>query len=167
MCLLKLEKSLRAVGKGRRSRGGGGPWTVSACLLKACPSESGRERARVTERDRRKRRGAEGEAVQMVRVTNREVSKASESNKDRDTETKKQRCVERPTGGTDGEKAGGWVGGCHLSASLGLWPQFLNLPWLLGTCWQLCTGLSQRMVVGSQGRPPGGGSSASEGEEEL
>ena len=43
----------------------------------------------------------------MVRVTNREVSKASESNKDRDTETKKQRCVERPTGGTDGEKAGG------------------------------------------------------------
>ena len=65
------------------------------------------ERARVTERDRRKRRGAEEEAVQMVRVTNREVSKASESNKDRDTETKKQRCVERPTGGTDGEKAGG------------------------------------------------------------
>lgn len=43
----------------------------------------------------------------MVRDTNREVSKASESNKDRDTETKKQRCVERPTGRTDGESAGG------------------------------------------------------------
>lgn len=59
MCLLKLEKSLRAVGRGCRSQDGGGPWTVSARLLKACPSGSDTEGDRVTERDRRKGREAE------------------------------------------------------------------------------------------------------------
>lgn len=50
MCLLKLKKSLRAVGEGPRSQGRG-TRTVSVHLIKACPSESGRDRE---QRDRRK-----------------------------------------------------------------------------------------------------------------
>ena len=43
MCLLKLKKSLGAVGEGHRSQGGG-TRMVSVHLLKACPSGSDRER---------------------------------------------------------------------------------------------------------------------------
>ena len=50
----------QSCGKGVQITGwGGGPWTVSARLLKACPSGSDTEGDRVTERDRRKGREAE------------------------------------------------------------------------------------------------------------
>lgn len=50
----EAQESLRAVGEGYRSEGGG-TRTVSVHLLKACPSGSDRERDR-EQRDRRKQR---------------------------------------------------------------------------------------------------------------
>lgn len=50
----EAQESLRAVGEGHRSEGGG-TRTVSVHLLKACPSGSDRERDR-EQRDRRKQR---------------------------------------------------------------------------------------------------------------
>lgn len=46
----------------------------------------------------------------MVRVTNREVSKASESNKDRDRDKKAEMRGKTWLWGTDGEKAGVGLG---------------------------------------------------------
>lgn len=92
MCLLKLKKSLRAVGEGHRSQGRG-TRTVSVHLLKACPSGSDRERDG-EQRETGGNGGKPSERLCRWRETNREAGRGSEVEKTEMQRPKTEMCGE-------------------------------------------------------------------------